>query len=252
MFCIIRLLRMMNVERIDQVRIRMPIVDQFSGIRKDIQSSVSIAIEKTKKHLPLRETTIRIKNDPKGVIPGYAHGAWTFSADNIVIKVNPNIRDREQFLKIELPRSISHELHHSVRSNQMMQEPRTLGTFLIYEGLATCFETEVWGGQLSNWANALSNEQILEILPKVFENLDNPDYSHARWFFGTDDMPKWAGYTIGVYLIKKYLSLHPNETAASLVMTPSKEILDEVKVALLNGNDLDSLDKTIMKSDPRL
>lgn len=219
----------MTPERTAEVHISMPLIDQFSGLRKDIQSSVNKAVEKTKQFIPVHETTIRIKNDPKSVIPGHAHGGWEFTPENIVIKVDPNFPDKEQFLGVELPRGVSHELHHAVREKALPDEPRTLGKMLIFEGLATYFETEVWGGEPSKWATALSPEQLQELLIVATTELFQEKYDHMRWFYGTKEIPRWAGYTIGAYLIKQYLDLHPNQTAASLVAVPAATILDELK-----------------------
>lgn len=223
----------MNPERPADIHIRMPFIDRFAGLRNSIQETVNGAVEKTKKYLQLHEATIRIKNDPNGVIRGHAHGGWTFSADNIVIKVDPNFPDREQFLNVELPRSVSHELHHSVRLKELPDEPRTLGAALVFEGLATCFENEVWGGQPSKWANTLNHEQIQELLPMVIQEQNNLKYNHAKWFFGTEELPQWTGYSIGVYLVQKYLQLHPGETAASLVSTPADIIFDGLRGQIL-------------------
>lgn len=224
---------MINVERIDQVHIRMPIIDQFSGLRAQIQKTVVDSVEKTRQLIPLHEATIRIKNDPHGVIKDHAHGGWTFTPESILIKVNPNFPDKEQFLHVELPRSISHELHHAVREKVLKDEPRSLGKMLIFEGLATFFETEVWGGEPSKWANALTPEQLQDLLRVAFDELADDKYDHSRWFFGTKDLPRWTGYTIGVYLIKEYLKLHPDQTAASLVTTPESTILEGLKEAIL-------------------
>ena len=38
-------------------------------------------------------------------------------------------------------------------------------------------------------------------------------------------IPRWAGYTLGFDLVKKYLAKHPAESAASLVHVPAREIL---------------------------
>lgn len=219
---------MINVEQIDGVRIRMPIIDEFAGLRKDIQSTVAAAIKKTKSFLPLHELTLRIKNDPEVVIPDHAHAGWTYSPESIVIKLNPNFPDKEQLLKTELPRSVSHELHHAVRKKALPNEKRTLGSMLISEGLATQFETEVWGGKPSAWATALTPEQIQSILEKAMKELTNTEHDDGRWFFGTKDLPRWTGYAIGIYLVQEYLKLHPEQTAASLVTVPAKVLLKEL------------------------
>lgn len=219
---------MMNVEQVAGVHIRLPITDEFAGLRQDIQTTAVTAIDRTKQFLPLHELTLRIKNDPEAVIPGHAHGGWTYSPESIVIRLNPNFPSKEQLLKIELPRSVSHELHHAVRQKALPNEKRTLGSGLISEGLATHFETEVWGGEPSAWATALNSDQIQSIVEIVMKEYANTEYDDARWFFGTKDLPRWTGYTIGVYLVQEYLKLHPEQSAASLVSLPAEIIFKEL------------------------
>lgn len=213
-------------ERVGEVTVRVPLFDRFAELRKDIQSITKFAVAQTATYIPLHETTIRILDDPKNVIPDHAHAGWTFSPESIVIRLNPNFPDKEQLLKTELPRSVSHELHHAVRKKALPNEKRTLGSVLISEGLATQFETEVWGGKPSAWTTALNEEQIFTLLDTVITEIGNEKYNHARWFFGTEDVPRWAGYAIGSYLVREYLKIHPGQTAASLVSTPSATILD--------------------------
>lgn len=222
-------------ERIGEVQVRVPMFDRFAGLRSDIQSMTKFAVAQTAKYIPLHETTIRILDDPKNVIPDHAHAGWTYSPESIVIKLNPNFPDKDQLLKKELPRAVSHELHHAVRKKALPNEKRTLGSVLISEGLAVQFETEVWDGKPSAWTTALNEEQIHAMLYTVIAEIQNEKYNHARWFFGTEDLPRWAGYAIGSYFVRAYLKLHPGETAASLVSTPSEIIIDS-----LNGTILQS------------
>lgn len=218
-----------QTERVGEVTIKMSMVDGFFGLRKDIQSVTRNAIEQTSRYLPLHELTISIKNDPKKVIPGHAHAGWTHSSKDVQIKVNPTNSNKEHLLHVELSRSVSHELHHAVRAKALPHENRSLGSAIIKEGLATIFETEVWGGTPSEWAKPLAKEQMDDLLKNVLVEKEDPHYNHGRWFFGTSDLPRWAGYSIGVTLIKEYIRLHPNETAATLVATPASVILDEIK-----------------------
>lgn len=225
----------MNPERPNAIRVQLPTFENIERVRNAVQVCADMAVKKTSEHLPIHELTLQIKDDPRGVIPEHAHSGWTHSADNITIKFDPYFPNKEQLLEIELPRSISHELHHAVRLKSLPDEPRYLGAALIFEGLATCFETEVWGGKPSKWAGALSQNQIDDLLKKVNCELNDANYKQARWFFGSDDIPRWAGYTIGAYLVKEYLKQHPDQTCASLVATPSKVILDSLKSSVLLG-----------------
>lgn len=226
-----------QTERVGEVTMRLPLFDTFGGMRKEFQEITKNSITRTARYLPLHELTINIKNDPKKVIPNHGHSGRTLSEKDIQIKVNPSFSDKETLLQVELPRSISHELHHAVRDKMLPDEKWSLGSALVAEGLATVFETEVWSGEPSAWAKALSKEQMDTLLQKVILERDDQNYNHARWFYGSSDLPKWAGYAIGVHLIKEYMHLHPGETAATLVSTPANVIIDDLRQTVLKKKE---------------
>ncbi len=183
-------------------------------------------------HKPL---SIQLINNSKGVILGFGHGGHTNElGTEIVIDLDPHFENKHQLLNTELPRSISHELHHAVRFHALGYT-YSLQEAVISEGLATYFETEVWGGEPSVWATALDKLQLPEILKQFREEVATRDteYSHSRWFYGKGDLPRWTGYALGYYFIDEYLKLHPDQNAASLVETPASEILQALNWSVL-------------------
>jgi uncharacterized protein YjaZ len=48
---------------------------------------------------------------------------------------------------------------------------------------------------------------------------------HAGWFFGSGDIPRWAGYTLGFDIVSGYLRAHPALLAADLVTKGAETIL---------------------------
>jgi hypothetical protein len=215
----------MSIEQFKDVHIYAPRIEDAKGVEQSIIRAVKGAVERTSKRIPLHEVSIHVTHDPKRVIPGYGHGGWTYSSSEIDISVDNAFARKKEFIEGELPRSVSHELHHAVRSNIFPNEERTLGAALVREGLATLFEQEVWGGNLSDWAQALNQDQIDQLMPLYKKEFAHKSYDHPRWFFGRGDLPNWAGYTLGVYIIKKYLQNHPNESAGSLVGVPWQEFV---------------------------
>lgn len=194
------------------------------------------AKQKTGTLLTLHEPlTIRLVNNPRGVIPGFGHGGHTNeSGTEIRIDFDPKFENRWQLLHVELPRSISHELHHAVRFHTLGYA-HSLQEAVITEGLATHFEIEVWGGDPSAWAIALEKSQLPEIVEQFKEEVAERDteYNHSRWFYGNGDLPRWAGYALGHYFIDEYLKLHPDQTAATLVVAPATEILQALNGSIL-------------------
>lgn len=224
----------MSLERSNEVKIKMPLLENFAGSRREVHHSARFAIERTAQFLSLHEITLRIVDDPKKVIPGHAHAGYSHSAERISIYIDPRFPGREKLLYIELPRSVSHELHHAVRRKELPGDPESLGAALIMEGLAVSFETEVWGGEPSLWATAISLSDIQSLLPIIVDEWNSKKYDHARWFYGKGDLPRWAGYAVGAYLVAEYLKRHPGETAASLVGTPTQTFYEEAFPRVIN------------------
>lgn len=82
---------------------------------------------------------------------------------------------------------------------------------LLFEGLACVLEDEFAN---NNPEKTLFIKTILErsdeenekILAVVREKLDSNEYNYDEIFFnGNDKLPRWAGYSLGYYLVKKYL-----------------------------------------------
>lgn len=108
-----------------------------------------------------------------------------------------------------------HELCHSARWGKNDEWMQTLFDGVISEGIATYFEAEfvkdntydsakktVFITTVTERADA-ENEKILELLR---DQLDNERYDYPKIFFNGDDkLPRWAGYSLGYYLVKKYL-----------------------------------------------
>ena len=88
---------------------------------------------------------------------------------------------------------------------------KTLFDNLIFEGLACVLEADFIKNKAekSLFIKTIlerSDEQNKEILAQVYNKLDSDNYIYNEIFFnGSDKLPRWAGYSLGYYLVKKYL-----------------------------------------------
>lgn len=198
--------------------------------RNDLEQTIKGAIAKTAGYISLHPIDMVVCDDPRRVIRGFGHGARTYNPYTIQVSLDPAFPD---FLKTvignELPRAISHELHHAVRW-KAVGYGKTLLEVLVTEGLASRFEQEMWGGTPSSWAAALSEKALAEVQVQAKTEYANTKYDHGRWFFGTGDLPRWAGYTLGYQIVGTYLKKYPDQTAASLVSTPAKAFIVGLRV----------------------
>ena len=193
--------------------------------RNDLEQTIQGAIAKTAACISLHLIDMVVCDDPRWVIRGFGHGGRTYNPYTVQISLDPVFPD---FLRTvignELPRAISHELHHTVRWKSVGYG-KTLLEVLVTEGLATHFEQEVWGGSASPWASALSPTEEKELAARAKREYQRTDYNHREWFFGTGTIPRWAGYTLGYQLVGTYLKEHPDQTAGSLVTAPAQTFI---------------------------
>ena len=87
----------------------------------------------------------------------------------------------------------------------------TLFDAMIFEGLATYFEYEFakTSKEKQFFIKTIlnrSDEENKKILSVLKPELDNNQYDYDTIFFkGNDILPRWSGYSLGFYLVKKYL-----------------------------------------------
>lgn len=184
--------------------------------------------EKTKtlieKELPLKNTDVIIVDNKDMTIPEIGVGGHTYGPHLVVISLNSKFKEFEKSLK-KIPESIAHEFHHASRW-QTVGYGETLLEALITEGLADHFNLSITHEKPRPWSKALDKKQIDTLLQKAKKEFNSKEYSHTKWFFDkTGEIPYWTGYSLGYYLVERYLKSHPNETAASLYNTKAQEFV---------------------------
>ena len=138
--------------------------------------------------------------------------------------------------------TVSHEYIHLVRNmlfprspagGRLMyiktQTPETLLDAMVAEGLADRFAIGLYPDTRPPWTNALSDEQVQHLWPRVRRRLGAADMTEIRrLLFGDNDrIPMWTGYTFGYRIVESYLQRHPGSRPAGLVGTPGKTIFEE-------------------------
>jgi Predicted Zn-dependent protease (DUF2268) len=190
-----------------------------------IREVVESTLRRTIQALSITGVTITVSPDPKATIPGYGVGGYTPNAHSVNIALDPTFADWGRLLTNNLPQTLAHELHHSVRWRGPGYGD-TLFEAMISEGLADRFAVDLLGIPPAPWSDAFPKEQTARFLALAQPKFDAKPYSsddHARWFFGSDaSLPKWTGYTLGYRLVEDYIEHHPGTTAATLVWMPAR------------------------------
>jgi uncharacterized protein YjaZ len=171
-------------------------------------------------HLTLRDLTIVVVDNPRGVIPEVGLGGFTPSAREVRLFVDPARPDVAQVLRRELAPLLAHELHHAARW-RAVGYGFTLRDAAVSEGLADHFALEVTGAPPPPWTAALDAEALERWIPEVARR-GSGAYNHAAWFFGsTDSIPRWTGYAVGFALVRRHLAADPARRASTLVGEPA-------------------------------
>ena len=140
------------------------------------------------------------------IIPEDGVGGQTFASDFIVSAL-----DLKNMSILRFKEMLAHELCHAARWGKNDEWMNTLFDGMISEGIATYFGTEFAknNSEKQFFTRAIlerSDEENERILNELRGNLDDKNYDYQTIFFtGNDKLPRWSGYSLGYYLVKKYL-----------------------------------------------
>ena len=158
-----------------------------------------------------------VKNEMGGSI------GHCFVNNFIFIFLNP-VTDFKKNLK----ETLAHEFAHSVSPYYLKEEVK-LGTCLVSEGLAEHFRESIFGGEVAPFSKALNENEIKEYFEELKSKLDSTEEElYLDVFFGSKKYPNWTGYTLGYYLVEKYLKDKQNIDWNVLLRKNPEEILKEV------------------------
>lgn len=140
------------------------------------------------------------------IIPEDGVGGYTYASDFIVLALDLKNMSIPRFKEM-----LVHELGHAARWGKNDEWMNTLFDGMISEGVATYFGTEFAknNSEKQFFTKAMlerSDEENERILNELRGNLDDKHYDYNTIFFtGNDKLPRWSGYSLGYYLVKKYL-----------------------------------------------
>ena len=179
----------------------------LSNEKEMIENAIKMAEEYVFPKLNIDwDIDVLVTNRIPMIIPENGAGGYTFSADFIRI----NIDDKKATENL-ISENVVHELCHAARWGKNDEWIKSLFDGLIFEGLACVFEAEFVKDRSEK---SLFIKTILErtddenekILEKLRDQLDSNCYDYDTIFFnGNNELPRWSGYSLGYYLVKKYL-----------------------------------------------
>ncbi len=132
----------------------------------------------------------------------------------------------ETVIRKRLPATIYHEMNH-VRRWQTTGFGSGFDEELVSEGLACAFEMEQWQHDETPLFFA-SDEEINLFIDLVHSKRSEmkENYNYFEWFTrGSDVVPKWLGYKLGYYVVKKALEATPNKNVSDLTSLSASEVI---------------------------
>ena len=179
----------------------------LSNKKEMIENAIKMAEEYAFSKLNIDwDIDVLVTNRIPMIIPENGAGGYTFSADFIRI----NIDDKKATENL-ISENVVHELCHATRWGKNDEWIKCLFDGLIFEGLACVLEAEFVKdrSEKSLFIKTIlertdeNNEKILE---ELRDQLDSNYYDYDTIFFnGNDKLSRWSGYSLGYYLVKKYL-----------------------------------------------
>ena len=186
-----------------------------------IAKSIATVLPAVEKELSAEQIDIIFVSAAALAIPEYGIGGNSPGPNHVYVSFDPN---SDKITQDGLKETLFHEIHHCMRwRNPGYGE--TLGEAMISEGLACLYEEEHSSKAPIYAKVALNVDQIA----KANKLIDSKGYTHSDWFFGSNSIDRWFGYSYGYKLCKDY-SEKTNKSAAELVSISAQKILDNSKI----------------------
>ncbi|MXS17880.1 DUF2268 domain-containing putative Zn-dependent protease [Pseudomonas oryzihabitans] len=189
--------------------------------RAILQETFTDALTRIAAHLPEQRVDVVVQAGA-WVIPELGLNGYSPDAERVFLTLDPDSPHLQQAFPDRFTALLGHELHHCLR-HAGPGYGSTLGEVLVSEGLACQFEGELTG-QLPFCAQAAPQE-MARYWDDLSAELHQP-YDHARWFFGSGDLPRHLGYALGRWRVDRYLQRH-GLTAAACGQYPATAFLTE-------------------------
>jgi len=139
----------------------------------------------------------------------------TIGTGKIILMIDPTFENWTDFL----PYAIAHEYHHSTWiSRNWVSSDFSLIEYLIFEGRADMFASDLYGNMNNPLIKILSKQQETQVW-RLIEN-EIFEKGHARInkvMFGDDMIPFGSGYTIGFNIVKHYKQKNPTVSNLDLI-----------------------------------
>ena len=194
----------------------------FGEHRDRVEEVIRSTFDAARARLPLNGVTIVARNSLDNVIGEIGIGGRA-DAGTVWMSFDTNGRQWVSSIDSWLGPLLAHELHHVARFRAVGFYDNLLEA-MVGEGAADRFLMELTGASAPMWSTALTPAQFDELAARAEDQWFDGDYDHAAWFYGTSDLPRWAGYTIGFEIVGDHMDA-TGRTAADLYAEPAESFV---------------------------
>lgn len=128
--------------------------------------------------------------------------------------------------------TVCHEMSHSLRWEKLPEYAETMFDGMILEGLAVVLEEEAMADSgrrdqqfFLREVQKTSQVEIDKMIAALKDSLENKVYDYNKIFFTGDDvLPRWAGYKLGYYFVKRHLH-QTSQTIAQATLASYKDFI---------------------------
>ena len=187
---------------------------RLSDIESAAKAAFAQALVRIQALLPIDGVDVLLSGEPASTVPELGLGGYSANGSRCFLFIDPAHPTLRESLAMRFAPFLAHELHHCLR----WRGPgygSSLAQALITEGLACHFEAEVTTGSLPLYAAPLPENQMTALRALAQAEAASDKYDHNRWFYGTGDLPRWAGYALGARIVGEIMRT-TRVTAASL------------------------------------
>jgi uncharacterized protein YjaZ len=186
-------------------------------------------VKQANEYLKHKECNILVFSDTFGVIPEQGVGGRCGQPDLVNVFIDPNHEAGiKHNIKKWLPSALTHELYHA-RRYVKYGLGTTLGESLIEEGLPSMFEEFMEPDLEVPYAHYLNKAELTEAWKKAKPLLNSENYNRDDWFYGSTEIKKWTGYSLGYDIVRQYIEKQGKKNPADFVDTPSEDFLKVYK-----------------------
>lgn len=140
------------------------------------------------------------------IIPEDGVGGKTYASDFVVLSI-----DQQNTTPAAISEMLVHELAHAIRWGKNPEWSKNLFCELVSEGLALHLEAEFVKTQSKKtfFLEKILNHNDAEnraMFGRLKLEFVAERYDYDAIFFGNHQWPRWAGYSVGYYIVKEYLA----------------------------------------------